>query len=60
MADEVDQGNDRAQQILEYAIAAARKPLVPGEPGECQRCGEESRRLVGGYCAPCRDKYHLP
>lgn len=60
MADEVDHGNDRAQKMLDVAIAVARKPLAPGEPGECQRCGEESKRLVSGNCAPCRDRYKLP
>ena len=60
MPDDVEQVGDREQQILEYAIAAARKPLAPGSPGECQRCGEESKRLVDGNCARCRDKYHLP
>lgn len=25
-----------------------------------ERCGEFSWRLVGGACAPCRDKFKLP
>lgn len=60
MADEVDHANDLAQQILDSAIAAARKPMVKGEPGECHRCREESLRLINDTCARCRDKYHLP
>lgn len=26
-----------------------------GEAGECTKCGEYSKRLVTGICAPCRD-----
>ena len=25
--------------------------------GECDLCGEWASHLVGGVCAPCRDKY---
>ncbi len=42
------------------AIAKAARDIQPGEPGECDLCGEESGRLINGACAPCRDKYKLP
>ena len=63
MADEIDIANDRAAADTDRAIAAAREiaALVPtGEPGDCDLCGEWSGRLVGGVCAPCRDKRRLP
>ena len=54
---------DKAQQIIEEqlqaAIDAARGIIPPGEPGDCDLCGEWSGRLVGGVCAPCRDRYGL-
>ena len=55
MADIADRGNDRAQEILDEAIAKARKELPAGTPGSCTECGTYSLRLVGGKCAPCRD-----
>lgn len=30
--------------------------IPPGVAGECELCGEFSPRLIGGACAPCRDK----
>lgn len=60
MADEIDIANDRAQADLDKAIEAARKPLEPGQAGECERCGEESVRLIRNACARCRDRYRLP
>lgn len=57
--DEADYGNDRAQQIIDAAIAASRGEIKPGVAGECDLCGEWSGRLIEGACAPCRDKYHL-
>ena len=47
-----------AAHIAEIRRKAAEIPK--GIPGECERCGEPSWRLVGGACAPCRDKFKLP
>lgn len=63
MADIIDMTNDREEGVVDAAIAeisrlAAQFPA--GVPGECERCGEDSPRLVGGACARCRDKYKLP
>lgn len=63
MSDEIDAAQIREQEVTERALATARAMVAKiqkGEPGECSRCGEESPRLVGGVCAPCRDKYKLP
>lgn len=58
--DEIDKANDRAQQILDEAISAARKEIPKGEPGVCRLCEVNSPRLIGGVCARCRDIYKLP
>lgn len=60
--DVIDRGNERAQQILDAEIEEARyraQNIPAGEPGDCEICGEWSGRLVGGVCAPCRDKHGL-
>lgn len=55
MADTGDFAAILEQQHLERSLAAARQPVPVGEPGECERCGDDSPRLVNGWCAPCRD-----
>jgi hypothetical protein len=59
MADEADIANDYAERELARAISAARMDIQPGVAGECEQCGEWSGRLIGGACAPCRDKHGL-
>lgn len=63
MADEVDRQIER-DQILEAANLKAIRDqaaqIPAGVPGDCDLCGEWSARLVGGVCAPCRDKHGLP
>ena len=51
---EVQEAADLAQ------IRLKAQQMEPGVPGECERCGELKWRLVGGACAPCRDKFKLP
>lgn len=61
--DLIDQANDRAELDTANLIAAARAKaatMEEGTPGDCDLCGEWSGRLINGYCAPCRDKHHLP
>lgn len=63
MADDVDLTANREELILDANIQHVLKQaakMPKGEPGECRYCGEESPRLVGGACARCRDKRHLP
>jgi hypothetical protein len=56
MADEADRAQAQEEWTRDAMIHSARStPFVPGEPGECERCGEDMPRLVGGLCAPCRD-----
>ena len=50
--------HDPDREVARIAEAAAKIP--PGEPGDCDLCGEWSGRLVNGACARCRDKYKLP
>ena len=58
--DEVDRAQEINERRLEESLLIARQyTLKPGTPGDCDLCGEYSPRLVGGACAPCRDKYGL-
>jgi len=61
--DEVDRQLERDSILDEANLKAIRQraAAIPvGQPGECECCGLESKRLVGGACAPCRDRYGLP
>ena len=55
MADVVDQAQRHEAAFLARAIRAARLAVPIGAPGICDDCGDESQRLVGGRCAPCRE-----
>lgn len=57
--DDMDRAQEREQLARAAAIAQAARDLPAGEPGECDYCGNESRRLVHGACARCRDEYGL-
>jgi hypothetical protein len=50
---------ERERSVNVSAIRRAAEEIPDGEPGECERCGEGSLRLVFGACARCRDKYKL-
>lgn len=53
---------DRASQYTEEAYERRDKKsyeIPTGKKGDCDTCGEWSSRLIGGMCAPCRDKYGL-
>ena len=63
MADLADVTDERTTALVEADVAQIRlkaQQMEPGVWGECERCGEFSLRLVGGACAPCRDKFKLP
>jgi len=56
MADIGDEAAKIEAEHLARALQASRRPVEPGEPGECEACGEDHPRLVNGRCAPCRDR----
>lgn len=56
MADQMDMAADISDFYLQRSIRAARQPVPEGVEGECQECGDDSPRLIGGRCAPCRDR----
>jgi hypothetical protein len=60
--DEIDRASEQEEVLTTHAVRAvrARATLPAGQAGDCDLCGEWSARLVGGVCAPCRDKYRLP
>jgi hypothetical protein len=45
--------NDRRDALIKKATENADIPV--GTSGECENCGILSLRLVGGWCARCRD-----
>lgn len=51
---------EREREVSLAKIRKAAADIPVGEPGECIRCGEESKRLVEATCARCRDKFKLP
>ena len=57
--DDADRASEKTEQELAQAIAAARGDIPQGKPGECDLCGDLSGRLIGGACAPCRERYGL-
>lgn len=63
MADEADIASEQTERLEEGNVNFIRRQaaeMPAGEPGECEKCGEYSPRLVGGACAPCRDLHGLP
>ena len=55
MADLGDLAVELEAEHLARSLAAARAAVPVGVAGECDNCGDESPRLVGGWCARCRD-----
>lgn len=62
MADDCDYAKEVEEASLARNLAQVLKhsKLKPGYPGECELCGEESKRLINQTCARCRDDYKLP
>lgn len=56
MANLADDADVLIAEHFERSLRAARVPVPAGVAGECDDCGEDSPRLIGGYCAPCRDR----
>lgn len=59
MADDADRTQDRLEREAAALLPPLGYEIPPGVPGECDLCGEWSGRLVGGVCAPCRDRHGL-
>lgn len=57
MADEVDKGNDRAQEMLDDALAKCRKPTGPAPCGFCYYCNEKVPTGARFCDAECRDDW---
>lgn len=60
--DDADIAEGLIQGRSDKAVAEARilaRTMPVGKPGDCDLCGEWSQRLVGGACAPCRDRFKL-
>lgn len=62
MPDEFDSVQERLEIATDKAISEIREKakIEPGIEGECEMCGSWMLRLIGGACAPCRDRYKLP
>lgn len=56
MADIADRAQDEMEKLDELRGPRTPYEVPPGVEGDCGMCGEWSGRLVGGFCAPCRDK----
>lgn len=58
MADIIDIAQEAIEAEQERLLARIPKHggvLAKGEPGDCEKCGEYSERLVLGECARCRE-----
>lgn len=58
MPDIIDEANDRAMMQNESLAIEARlraAAIPKGRAGNCHECGNHSKRIVSGLCAPCRD-----
>jgi hypothetical protein len=58
MADPVDIAQTGIEITRDIGLSRIRQrvsEMPVGEAGECGTCGEYTKRLVTGICAPCRD-----
>lgn len=58
--DEADRAAPEVERSLAESLRKCRAEIQPGNPGDCDLCGEWTARLIAGACAPCRDKFKLP
>lgn len=62
MADIADISDDGIEAVTSDAVKQSARfvaAMPVGEPGECDKCGEQMPRLVNGWCCRCRDKYKM-
>lgn len=58
MPDIIDEANERAMMECDSLNIEARlraAAIPKGTAGICEECGNKSKRIVVGLCAPCRD-----
>lgn len=60
MADDVDIATALQDNVLAHSIRAARAAVPVGVAGECEECGDDMPRLIGGRCGYCRDGRRRP
>ncbi len=63
LADLIDLAEQQSAPINDAFILAIRQQaaqMPAGEPGNCNKCGEDMPRLVNGVCCRCRDRLRLP
>lgn len=57
---QVFQENEEAKSnSLIKQISKEANAMPKGFAGECDYCGNYSKRIVNNACAPCRDEYNL-
>lgn len=56
MTDMADMATDIIAEHLAHGLCRISSDIPRGEPGECDACFETMPRIVGGMCAPCRDR----
>ena len=55
MADLGDMAADLQQEHIRHSLSRVAAAIPAGVAGECDNCGEDMPRLVGGLCGFCRD-----
>lgn len=57
--DPLDYAADLTQRLADAEVDQIRykaAAIPAGSQGDCEDCGYWSGRLIGGTCAPCRDR----
>jgi len=60
--DEADRATYFIESVIDDHVKDAMRraaEIPPGNPGECDICGEYLSRLVDGACGFCRDRFGL-
>jgi len=60
--DEADRASYYVESVIDDHVKAAMRraaEIPPGNPGDCEICGEYLYRLVDGCCGHCRDRFGL-
>lgn len=58
-----DLSDSKIDNVIADGILRSRtfvQAIPKGVAGTCVYCGEETLRLVGAACAPCREELNLP